>query len=123
MFLARLANLRVERDSTIASRAGDIIAIMVVRQLPAWCNACGVWCAISCAASRCYHLSAAGTKCLEGEGWRVEGNWEVEGGEKGAGTRSLTLMVSDGGREGGSKGKLISNLSQTDLRESPPECV
>mmetsp|Transcript_52670 Transcript_52670/g.146234 ORF Transcript_52670/g.146234 Transcript_52670/m.146234 type:complete len:205 (+) Transcript_52670:1499-2113(+) len=34
IFLARLANLRVDSDSTIASNAGDIMAIMVVRQLP-----------------------------------------------------------------------------------------
>ncbi len=34
MFLARLANLRVERDSMKDSSAGETIAIMVVLQLP-----------------------------------------------------------------------------------------
>ena len=34
MFLARLANLSVESDSTKASSAGEIMAIMVVLQLP-----------------------------------------------------------------------------------------
>ena len=34
MFFARLANFKVDNDSTIASSAGEIIAIIVVLQLP-----------------------------------------------------------------------------------------